>query len=172
MIKIVVTGAECSGKTTLASNLAKHYNAGLAPEYARTYLSELDRPYEKSDLKNIAIGQLQSEQELSHNEILICDTSLLVLTVWSEVKYGSIHPWLTVLYEDAHPDLYILPDWNIPYEADPLREHPEDRMELHNIYVNKLNEQSSPWMSVIGTPEERLKQAVKRIDFLILEASQ
>ncbi len=167
MIKVVITGAECSGKTTLAKDLSQYYNTPLVPEYARTYLNNLDRPYEQSDLKHIAIGQLESEQKYVSEDLIICDTSLLVIKVWSQVKYGSVHPWLTVLLEDAIPDLYILPDWDIPYEEDPLREHPDDRKMLHDNYVDELNMQIAPWGSVTGSKAERLKQAVKRVDEMI-----
>jgi len=171
MIKIVITGAECSGKTTLAKDLAGHYGAALVPEFARGFLSVLGRPYVKSDLITMAMGQQKSEQALSEEPLVICDTSLLVIKVWSKVKYKSVHPWITVLLQEAPPDLYILPDYNIPYEEDPLREHPDERDMLHAIYLDELNKLNIPWMSVMGTPKERLLQASKRIDALIQEKS-
>ena len=37
-VKIVLFGPESSGKTTLATQLAAHFNAQWVPEYMRTYL--------------------------------------------------------------------------------------------------------------------------------------
>lgn len=164
MIKVVITGAECSGKTTLSQDLADHFNAPLIPEYARSYLNKLDRPYVQSDLKHIAIGQLESEQDYASHDLIICDTNLLVIKVWSQVKYNSVHPWLTVLCQDATPDLYILPHWDIPYEPDPLREHPDDREMLYDKYVNELSMQEAPWITVSGSPVERLEKAREKIE--------
>jgi nicotinamide riboside kinase len=56
---ICVVGAESSGKTTLARQLADYYACLWVPEYAREYLSNLARPYDLSDLEKIASVQLE-----------------------------------------------------------------------------------------------------------------
>ena len=38
MLKVVITGPESTGKSTLASALSTHFNAVLSEEYAREYL--------------------------------------------------------------------------------------------------------------------------------------
>lgn len=175
MIKVVITGAECSGKTTLAEDLAQACKATLIPEYSRQFLSNLDRPYEKADLISMALGQQKSEEKVKDEDLVICDTSLLVLKIWSMVKYNTVHPWITVLLQDDQPDLYILPDCNIPFESDPFRESQDNnhdsRPDLRQRYIDELNRLEIPWISVTGTPEQRLAQAMKRIDILIGEKS-
>ena len=54
--KIVVTGPESTGKSTLCEQLAKKYNTTWVPEYAREYLLKLGRPYTYDDLLIIARG--------------------------------------------------------------------------------------------------------------------
>lgn len=54
---ITIVGAESSGKTTLAERLADRFGCLWVPEYARTYLTELNRPYQLEDLSIIAKGQ-------------------------------------------------------------------------------------------------------------------
>ena len=39
-IKIVLFGPESTGKSTLAQELAKHYNTNFVKEFARNYLQE------------------------------------------------------------------------------------------------------------------------------------
>ena len=172
MIKVVLTGAECSGKTTLAEGLAHHYQAPMIPEYSRKYLSDLDRPYVQSDLRHIAIGQLELEKKHAAEQLIICDTSMLVIKVWSQVKYNAVHPWLTMLYAEATPDLYLLPHWDIPYQEDSLREHPNDRKMLYDTYVNELSIQEAPWITVTGSADERLEKAVESIDEIIEARNQ
>ncbi len=54
---ITIVGPESSGKTTLASQLSQILGCPWVPEYARTYLSGLGRPYEEGDLVMMARGQ-------------------------------------------------------------------------------------------------------------------
>ena len=81
MKKIVFTGPESSGKTTISQAVAKKYNLPIVEEYARKYLTKLNRQYKYEDLIEIAKGQLKSEEKKSDNEIIICDTNLQVLKI-------------------------------------------------------------------------------------------
>ena len=65
MITVGIVGPESTGKTTLAKGLAKHFKTNWVPEYAREFLSNLDRAYQKEDLIEIARGQLASESDKS-----------------------------------------------------------------------------------------------------------
>jgi len=57
---VTIVGAESSGKTILAKQLAQLIGCNWVPEYARDYLGNLDRPYEFDDLEKIANGQWKS----------------------------------------------------------------------------------------------------------------
>ena len=77
MKKIVITGPESTGKTTLAEALAQKLNALLIPEYARSYVEGLNRPYTYSDVEMIAQHQLEEESKFSDSGgsgILLMDT--------------------------------------------------------------------------------------------------
>jgi nicotinamide riboside kinase len=47
---IAVVGPESTGKTTLAQQLALHFDGALAEEYSREYLHSIGRPYLEEDL--------------------------------------------------------------------------------------------------------------------------
>jgi nicotinamide riboside kinase len=51
MTKIVVIGPESTGKSTLSAALAHKLHTVWVPEYARTYIDLLDRPYTEADLQ-------------------------------------------------------------------------------------------------------------------------
>ena len=89
--KVAVVGPECTGKTELCKYLGSYFKTSWVPEYARAFLNKLNRPYEPSDLVKIAHGQVRMEDEWMQdaNRILICDTNLIVVKVWSEEKYGT-----------------------------------------------------------------------------------
>ena len=108
--KIYITGPESTGKTTLAKALAKSLGAPWVPEYARTYLSRLQRQYRKSDLLEIAKAQANWEDgaRATNNSPIVCDTGMLVLKIWSEYKFGDANKWITKRLEQQRPHLHLL----------------------------------------------------------------
>lgn len=170
--KIVVIGPESTGKSTLSAALAKELNTVWVPEYARAYLEQLSRPYEQHDLLHIAKGQLQSEDELvtKANQLLICDTDLNVIQVWSNARYGSCNRWVTENIATRVYDLYLLTDIDTIWEDDPLREHPSpaERRYFYNIYRDIVQNSGIPWADISGEPANRLKKALEAIKQHIL----
>jgi NadR type nicotinamide-nucleotide adenylyltransferase len=167
MIKVVITGPESSGKTTLAKALAEHYLAPWVPEYARDYLNHLNQPYQEEDLLEIARGQVERENEAAAEklDLLICDTSLVVIKIWSKYRYGRCHPWILEQIEQRPVDLYLLCSPDIPWEPDPQRENPDDRDELFKLYKRALKDK--PSVVIRGNESERLKQAISEIEHLL-----
>ncbi|MBN4075355.1 MAG: ATPase [SAR86 cluster bacterium] len=167
----VLTGPESSGKTTLASTLANYWSAPLLLEQSRAYLDKkaddkVSDPafiYQQSDILAIAKQQIAKEHEalLQQPELLICDTDLLVLIIWSEVKFGHCDKWILEQFEqelDANSRHYILCDWQIPWEPDPLRENSEDREQLFRLYQAKLKAYGIDYLAVSGSNMQRFKQ--------------
>ncbi len=163
--KIVFTGPESSGKTTITKTTSKAYASAWLSEYARVYLNQLNRPYIAADLINIAEGQLLAQQAFEQNHadqsFLFFDTSLLVIKVWSIFKYGFYNFKLDQLLRQNLPDVYFLCDWHIPWEFDPLRETPNDRAALFAIYKRELTALNVPFFELVGTNEERLIRVKK-----------
>ena len=165
---VVITGPESCGKTTLARQIADRWETPLVKEVARDYLQGKES-YQKSDLLKIAKLQYAMEQEsiASSPEKLVCDTDLLVILVWSEVKYGSCDPWICETFENCFSQKsltrhYILCDPKIPWQPDRLRENSHNRDELFAIYLKKLTDYKLTYSIVKGKPHERLQQAVER----------
>lgn len=164
MFKVVITGPESTGKSTLATQLTDYFNIEMVKEYSRSYLNELDRPYIQKDLIAIAKGQIALEDEyLAKNSYLtICDTSLEVIKIWSWFKYKSCDPFIEVSLINRSPDLYLLMSPDLPWQPDPLRENPNDRLELYELYKNELIGSKIPFYEISGNGEERIEMA-KRI---------
>ncbi|MGW8122737.1 AAA family ATPase [Roseivirga echinicomitans] len=169
MIRVAVIGPESTGKTTLTKELAIQYNTVWVPEYAREYLSQLDRPYVQSDLLEIAKGQVESQkQKLKEaNEVIFCDTDLYVIKVWSEHKYGECDQWILNQLDMQFIDLYILTYFDIPYEEDPLREHPEMRAHFFDIYHKLMIDSKKTFIVVEGDSQTRINKAKKAIGALL-----
>lgn len=165
--KIYLTGPESTGKTTLAKALASKLESAWVPEYARTYLSRLSRPYRKSDLLEIAKAQANWEDgaRTKNNAPVICDTGMLVLKIWSDFKYKDCHSWILKRLELQRGHLHLLCAPDIPWSDDPMRENPSDRESLFNTYKQQLHELDFRYEIITGTTKaERLEHALAAID--------
>lgn len=165
MKKIVITGPESSGKTTLARQLAQHFNTQAVEEYAREYLNPLNRHYVEADLLEIARGQLAKEQAIGEHEsgILIIDTSLEVIKIWSEVRFKRVDPWIVQSLHQHKRDFYLLCQPDLPWEFDPLRENPNDRWLLYDLYEAELKSMQVPFATVSGRGEQRFRRALEEL---------
>ncbi len=174
IIKVVLFGPESSGKTTLSIKLAHHYNTVWVAEYAREYLQNKwnneRKTCENSDLLPIAIGQMKLENKLvkKADKILICDTDLLETKVYSEEYYGgTVDPLLEKAAAENSYDLYLLTYIDTPWEADDLRDKPQERLEMFNAFENALKKFDRPYILIKGDKKTRLKTAIKAIDKLL-----
>ncbi|MEM6377541.1 MAG: ATP-binding protein, partial [Bacteroidota bacterium] len=139
------------------------------PEYARAYLEKLNRPYILEDILQIGRDQFSQQNTiyLQKPEFLICDTSFLVLKVWVSVKYKYSNNWLEKHFLEDPVDLYLLCEPDIPWTFDPLREHPDDRYFLFELYENALNAAQKNYHIVRGTAmNQRLESAKQAVTTL------
>ena len=174
ILSIAVTGPESTGKSMLAEQLASHYNTVWVPEYAREYLEKLGHPYEQTDIQKIAQGQLNHEAKLKEQAsgFLFCDTEMLVTKIWSEVKYNRCDPWILQAVENHRYDLYLLCDIDLPWQFDPLREHPDQRQFLFDLYYNELMTRGFPFAVVRGKGYSRLENAIEIIENYVVNGKK
>ncbi len=172
--KVVLFGPESTGKTTLAEQLARHYNTVWVPEYAREYLQNKwnneRKTCEPKDLIPIAEGQMRLENSLSSKAtgLLICDTDLLETKVYSEAYYlGYSDPLLEKYALLNTYDLYFLTYIDIPWEKDDLRDKPEERERMFQYFKGTLQKYHRNFIILKGNKKTRLDQAVGEIDKLI-----
>lgn len=166
MIRIAITGPESSGKTTLTEQLALQTNGTWIPEYAREFLEQLNRPYTQADLDTIAKGQLRAWENAPVSNLQICDTDMTVMKVWSDFKFGNCSSFILEALNQQTFDHYFLCQPDIEWEEDPLREHPEKRDELYELYLKELTERNLPFTIIGGSHEERIASCLKLIDNL------
>ena len=174
LVKIVLFGPESTGKTTLSIQLAKHYNTVWVQEYARPYLQKVwnqeRRTCQQKDILPIAFGQIALENRLSKraDKVLICDTDLLETKVYSSAYYGGfVDPILEKAATENTYDLYLLTYIDTPWEADDLRDRPEQRLEMFEAFQKALDQHHRPYLLLKGDKESRLKKAVEAIDAIL-----
>lgn len=167
----MVIGPESTGKSTLSEQLASRYKTVWVPEFARNYLETLGRPYTQEDLLCIAEGQLQSEDDMAAkaNRLLICDTDLQVVKVWSEAKYGDCDPRILEMIASRRYDLYLLTYIDMDWVDDPLREHPhpDERAHFYAVYRDIVVNAGLPWADIRGSYAQRLQTAIEAVDKIL-----
>lgn len=167
IIKIAFHGPESTGKTTLARQLAVHFNTVWAPEFARDYLQKKwDTTKETcvaADLLPIAKGQMQLENQalLQASRFLFVDTCLLTTKVYSEIYYGSCDPLLDEAAKEHQYDLFFLTDVDVPWEADDLRDAPNNRPSTFEKFKEALVNTNKPFYVLSGSAEIRLNKAIQ-----------
>jgi NadR type nicotinamide-nucleotide adenylyltransferase len=166
VLKVVITGPESTGKSALSAALAKHFKTDFVPEYAREYLLQKEGDYTQKDLILIAKGQIKSEDEYQQNnkDLLICDTSLEVIRVWSEWKYGNCERFIIDNARARTPDLFLLLSPDLPWEPDPQRENPDDREALFAYYQKSLREYNTAVVEISVAGAKRITSAIIAIE--------
>lgn len=166
--RIIPTGAESTGKSTLAKQLAKHYDTVYMPEYARTYIQNLNRNYNYEDVVHIAEMQIQFEKAflLKAQNYLFIDTGLIITKIWFQEVFQKIPDWLDDAILKYMPDFYLICDVDLPWEKDTVRENGtlEKRKYLTRLYIEEIKKYPVKFGIVRGKGNKRLHNAIKIIE--------
>ena len=167
--RIVVFGPESTGKTTLAQRLAEHFGTVWVPEWAREHLNPQGGSCVEADITQIALGQAASEDALARHaqRVLICDTDTLTTTIWSEVYFQRVAPWIKELAERRCHDLYLLCDIDVPWVDDQQRDMPHRREEFIARCRAALEAHGRPYVIIFGDWDTRFRTAVAAIERLL-----
>lgn len=176
IIRVVLYGPESTGKTTLAQQLATHYNTSWAPEYMRLYLDNKITDPEKElvtyeELIPIAKGQMWMENKKleTANTFLFCDTNLMELEVYANYYFGKSPKELSKYALKNTYELYVLTHIDVPWEIDAFRDRPEDRETMFNLFEQRLVDTNKPYIIAKGTEEDRLHFVIRYIDSYLLK---
>ena len=167
--RICLSGPESTGKSTLAHDLAVHFNTVYVPEFARAWLEPKQGVCTLEDIPIIARGQLASEDALARraNQLLFCDTDLLLTTVWSNVLFDACPEWITQLAKSRRYDLYLLLDIDVPWVDDAQRYLPDQRQEFFDRCRKILEDNRREYIVISGSWPERFAQACNAVqDFI------
>jgi HTH-type transcriptional regulator, transcriptional repressor of NAD biosynthesis genes len=174
--RICVLGAESTGTTTLARDLAARYGCGWVPEYGRTYCEQrlaqaASIDWRTDDFVHIARRQQADEDAAARRggRLLICDTDALATSVWHERYLGVASAEVARLAAARSYALYILTGDDIPFVQDGTRDGEHVRGWMTGRFRRALQARSEPWIEVRGSRDERLAVATARIDRLLAQ---
>jgi NadR type nicotinamide-nucleotide adenylyltransferase len=166
--RVCLIGAECTGKTRLAEDLARHFGTVWVPEYAREYALHVARPLTYTDVGAIAEGQIALEAAVrgprSAGRVFFLDTDLISTVIYSRHHYGHCPEWIEREARKRRADLYLLLDIDVPWAADPARDSGERRDQLHDEFREGLEEFEARYELISGEWKERLRHAIRAIE--------
>lgn len=182
VIKIAIVGAECTGKSTLAAELATHfqstYPSKWVPEYLREFSEKAERTPFEEEQAFIAQTQKNLEAEIAKSLIkeanghayalLFCDTTPLLTNIYNEIVFSRPHPELEALCHHDDYDLTLLTAIDFPWQADPMRDGPDAQKATHQLLSQKLLDLKIKHEVISGSIKERVAQAQNLIQELVL----
>lgn len=163
--KILILGAECTGKSTLTKDLAEYFNTVYVPEFMRIYLDKKPTGYicQYDDLIPIAKGQIDGENQrlLTANQLLFCDTSLILLQVYSEFYFNHCPDIIIKSVANLHYDLILVTDnVGVTWVADGQRDLPNGHDEILARIIKVLKNNGLIYYHISGNRQQRLNSVI------------
>ncbi len=172
--RIVLTGSESVGKTTLAGQLGAHFGAPVVPEFVRDYAIAKGAPLDFRDHGPIAKGQMALEDEYlarareQGDTLLIHDTDLVSTVVYCHHYFGRCPQFIEDAAVARRPTHYLLLDIDTPWVPDGIRDRGDRRAELQALFELTLSRLNAPFTRIPGNWAARLSQAMEVINNLLV----
>jgi len=169
--RVCLLGAESTGKTTLARALAEAYGTVWNPEYGRPY-TELGRdpeaPWTSAEFTHIARIQCWYEDCLagSARAVLFCDTDAFTTALFHEVYLGEPTHAFDELVVRRY-DQFLVCGLDVPWRHDGIREFEEQRLWMHERYLERARTSGKPWLLLEGSLQERVRAGGLAVDRLL-----
>ncbi|MBT6175171.1 MAG: ATP-binding protein [Flavobacteriales bacterium] len=164
--RIVITGVENSGKSTLIKPLAEKFNWPFIIELCRENEAVLNGTETFETLKELHRLEENKFEEIVNSTSakgVFCDTAGLVLDLWAESVFGKS---VTTKSSSRKIDLYLLCETIEKWEDDPIRLIPnhQERVEKNNEFRARLEFEKAPYIYIPVMPlEERVEFAERKI---------
>ncbi len=183
VLRVVLIGAESTGKTTLCEAVAAHYDTVWVAEYGREHwenkIAAQNTPpgetpaWTDDEFIHIAKEQQRRENEAADhaNRVLICDTNAFATATWFERYAGTRHPQVDAIGARDIVDLYLVPSPDVPFVQDSVRDGEKIRDWMHVRFLELIRAGTVPYVLITGPWDARLPQAIAAIDALLADTS-
>jgi len=173
--RVCAVGAESTGTTTVARDLAAHYQTLWVPEYGRDYYEDRIRSHSAeakwSTYEFVHIAREQARIEdlgaLVADRLLVCDTDSFATEIWHERYMGTPSAEVAEVAAGRKCDLYLLTGVDIPFVQDGYRDGENVRDWMHRRFREELERRGKPYVLLEGDRKTRLSRAIERIDKLL-----
>ena len=169
--RIVLTGPECSGKTTLAAALAAHFGASWVPEAARRYVETTLGALSAATVRPIAQLSMRMEDDALRDAppLLFRDTDLVSTIVYAKHYYTQCPQWIEDEARARRADLYLLCRPDLPWMPDGVRDRPTQREELFGEFSRALEAIDARVVEIRGDGAARIAMAERAVTAFLAE---
>lgn len=175
---VCLVGAECTGKTTLAHNLAQHFSGLWVPEYLREFCQTQGRTPRCDEQQHILQTQLaQEEAALAQaaqqgKAFVFCDTPALLTAIYSAHYFSDPSLLPQARAWQSHYALTLLLSPDLPWVADGAqRDGVEVQSAVHAQLLRELQTLPFPYVVVSGQGADRVRSAVAAVNTFWSESS-
>jgi len=171
--RVVLAGAESTGKTTLAAALAARLATVWVPECGRTYWEgrryQRDPSWELEEFLRIGEQQAGLEDALARQArcVLFADTDAMVTAVWAERYLGVIPDALIAMAASREPALTLVCAPDLRWVQDGTRESRDQRWRMHQRTIELCERLGRTWACIEGQGDQRLEQALAAVEPLL-----
>ena len=164
---IALLGAESTGKTVLAGALASALatpvrRVAVVTEYLREFCDRHGRTPWPEEQARIAAEQTRRIEAASQDhDIVIADTTAVMIAVYSEHVFGDNGLYASALADHARCDLTLLTALDLPWQADGLqRDGPHVREPVDTAVRAALASAGLGYSVISGSGTARLDMAL------------
>ena len=165
--RVVLTGSECTGKTTLARVLAERLHAAWVAEASRAYAEARGGTLTAADVEPIARATLDGLQQAAaaRPALLVADTDLVSTVVYARAYYGDCPAWIVDEARAQLADLYLLCAPDLPWQPDGVRDRPSAsaRTTMHEAFAETLDAFGARVALVQGLGDARTARALQAV---------
>lgn len=170
-LKIALLGAESTGKSTLARELAAHFtslgrSAAAVPEALRDWCAREGRTPRPEEQMPIAQEQERRVDEAaSQAQVVIADTTALMVAIYSAILFEDHALVRFALERQRSYDITLVTGLDLPWIADGLfRDGAHVQQPVDAQVRELLGKAGIAYRVVYGTGAERLRNALAAID--------
>jgi HTH-type transcriptional repressor of NAD biosynthesis genes len=173
LLKVVILGTECTGKTTLTEKLAKHFNCSFVSEAGRDIIAN-SNSFTVDDLYLVATEHSKriDESILADSPLVIIDTDIHTTKSYSLFTFEKELEISTDIYNSNKANLYLYLNNDVEYLQDGTRLSETERNLLDLSHRQVLTEHKIDIVEIKGDWDVRFEKAVEQINKLIAKNGQ
>ncbi len=170
---IALLGAESTGKSTLAPQLAAAlYQLSGTPwasvdEHLRTWVAAQGRNPERHEQYALAAAQSAQISAARQRHAVVADTTAAMTAAYSEAIFGDLSLWPAALAQLQSAHAVLLMGMDLPWVPDAQRDGAHMQKRVDALLRERLSQAGVGFSVVYGSGAARLEQAVQHIQFAI-----
>lgn len=166
--KVVLLGTESTGKTTLATQLAAHFQASLVLEAGRDLIAD-STSFSVADLYDVAVEHARriEQAQTGPSALVIIDTDIHITLSYARLMFEQELPVPPGVLALNRADLYLYLAADVPFMQDGGRLPAADRLRLDVSHRQTLRHYGISVEEISGTWTQRFQLAVQLVEALL-----